>query len=117
MGNERLRIVLEFNKGNIEDLKLYEKLVRFSHPAAIIKDILKGVIPILVIDGHESRDVSCMGNERLRIVLEFNKGNIEDLKLYKKLIKFSHPAAIIKDILKGVIPITIIDGQVSKDED
>ena len=39
--------------------------------------------------------------QRLRIVLEFSKNKIADLKLYQELIKYSNPPAHVKDILKG----------------
>lgn len=47
--------------------------------------------------------------ERLRVVLEFSKNKKDDLELYGKLIKLSSPAAIVKDILKGVLPLDTID--------
>lgn len=47
--------------------------------------------------------------ERLRIVLEFNKGKIEDLQLYSELNKYSNPAAHTKDILKGLVTIPTIN--------
>lgn len=47
--------------------------------------------------------------QRLRIVLEFSKGNIDDLKLYSELSKFSNPAAHTKDILKGLSPLPTIN--------
>ena len=33
----------------------------------------------------------------------------DDLELYGKLIKLSSPAAIVKDILKGVLPLDTIN--------
>jgi len=47
--------------------------------------------------------------ERLRIVLEFNKNRIDDLKLYCELNKYSNAAAHIKDILKGLAPVPTIN--------
>lgn len=47
---QRLRIILEFSKNKPEDLELYGKLLRLSSPAAIIKDILKGVLPLSTIN-------------------------------------------------------------------
>ena len=47
--------------------------------------------------------------ERLRIVLEFNKGRIDDLRLYNEINKYSNPAAHIKDILKGLSPLPTIN--------
>ncbi|MBY6761808.1 hypothetical protein HYH84_12765 [Clostridium botulinum] len=43
--------------------------------------------------------------ERLRIPLEFNKNRKEDLELYNTLQKYSNPAAYIKDVLRGLVPI------------
>lgn len=43
---ERLRITLEFNRNRKEDLNLYEKLQNYSNPAAYIKDVLRGLLPI-----------------------------------------------------------------------
>ncbi|GEM_PF-1371627 len=57
-----------------------------------------------------------MSNERLRVVLEFNKNSMEDLKLYKRLSEFSHPASIVKDILKGLIPLSILGDQETNDK-
>ena len=47
--------------------------------------------------------------ERLRIVLEFNKGKIDDLRLYSELNKYSNPSAHVKDILKGLATIPTMD--------
>lgn len=47
--------------------------------------------------------------ERLRIVLEFNKGRIDDLQLFSELNKFSNPAAHVKDILKGLSPLPTLN--------
>lgn len=33
---------------------------------------------------------------------------MEELKLYGRLLKFSNPAAIVKDILKETLPIKIL---------
>lgn len=46
--------------------------------------------------------------DRLRVVLEFKKSDLEELKLYGDLIKFSNPSSIVKDILKGVLPLEVI---------
>ena len=43
--------------------------------------------------------------ERLRIPLEFNKTKKEEIELYNKLQKHSNPAAYIKDVLLGLVPI------------
>lgn len=47
--------------------------------------------------------------ERLRIILEFSKNKKDDLELYSKLIQLSNPAAIVKDVLKGILPLSTID--------
>lgn len=47
--------------------------------------------------------------DRLRIVLEFSRKNIDDLKLYGELIKFSSPPNHVKDILKGLSPLPTLD--------
>lgn len=46
--------------------------------------------------------------DRLRIVLEFKRTDIEEVELYAELLKFSNPASIIKDILKGLVPVSVI---------
>lgn len=46
--------------------------------------------------------------DRLRIVVEFRKTDIEELKLYQALLGFSSPGAIIKDILKNKLPVGIL---------
>lgn len=46
--------------------------------------------------------------ERLRIVLEFNKSRIDDLRLYNELNKYSNPSAHVKDVLKGLVPMPTI---------
>ncbi|APH24208.1 hypothetical protein CF088_05085 [Clostridium botulinum] len=46
--------------------------------------------------------------DRLRVVLEFRKTDVKELQLYGKLLKFSNPAAVVKDILKGTLPIKIL---------
>ena len=45
---------------------------------------------------------------RLRVILEFSKTKKDDLELYSKLIKLSNPGAVVKDILKGVLPLDTI---------
>lgn len=47
--------------------------------------------------------------DRLRVVLEFRKSDIKELQLYGKLLKFSNPAAVVKHILKGTLPVDIIN--------
>ncbi|HDK7180713.1 TPA: hypothetical protein PTW06_003632 [Clostridium botulinum] len=47
--------------------------------------------------------------DRLRVVLEFKKTDVKELQLYGKLLEFSNPAAVVKDILKGTLPIEILE--------
>lgn len=47
---QRLRIILEFSKNKKDDLELYSKLIRLSNPGAVVKDVLKGVLPLSTID-------------------------------------------------------------------
>lgn len=42
----RLRIPIEFNPSKEADIKLYEQLSKYSNPAAYIKDVLRGLLPI-----------------------------------------------------------------------
>ena len=42
----RLRITLELNKNRKEEVNLYDKLQNYSNPAAYIKDVLRGLLPI-----------------------------------------------------------------------
>ncbi|AUN18186.1 hypothetical protein B2H91_06360 [Clostridium botulinum] len=46
--------------------------------------------------------------DRLRVVLEFRKTDLKELQLYGELLKFSNPGAVVKDILKGTLPIKIL---------
>lgn len=46
--------------------------------------------------------------DRLRIVLEFKRTDIEEIELYAELLKFSNPASTVKDILKGLVPIDVV---------
>ncbi|MZK51892.1 hypothetical protein [Clostridium beijerinckii] len=43
--------------------------------------------------------------ERLRIVVEFSGKKEDEYKLYYRLQKHSNPAAYIKDVLLGLVPI------------
>lgn len=49
--------------------------------------------------------------DRLRVVLEFKKSDLEELQLYGDLMKFSNPASIVKDILKGVLSVEVISNK------
>ncbi len=52
--------------------------------------------------------------ERLRIVLEFKKTSAEDLELYSKLLDFSNPPGMVKDILKGLVPLSVLEKEDDK---
>ncbi|MEA5269344.1 hypothetical protein VB566_00430 [Clostridium perfringens] len=47
-------------------------------------------------------------SKRLVIAVEFSKSKIEELQLYGKLKEYSAPGSIIKDILKGTLPVSIL---------
>lgn len=47
---ERLRVVLEFSKNKERDLLLYQQLIKYSNPGAIVKDMLFGVLPLPNVD-------------------------------------------------------------------
>lgn len=49
--------------------------------------------------------------ERAIIRIEFSKKNIEEMMIYNRLKEFSNPAATIKDILKGILPVNVINNQ------
>lgn len=46
--------------------------------------------------------------KRLVISVEFSKNKPEELELYLKLIKHSSSSGLIKDILKGLIPVSVL---------
>lgn len=52
----RLIIQVEFSKSKIEELQLYSKLKEFSTPGAIIKDILKGVLPLEILKNNSDNE-------------------------------------------------------------
>lgn len=43
---ERLRVIMEFSKKKERDLKLYQELIKYSNPGAVVKDMLYGIIPL-----------------------------------------------------------------------
>lgn len=51
---------------------------------------------------------------RLIITVEFSKNKIEELELYAKLKNFSSPGSIVKDILKGNLPLSILKEEDTK---
>ena len=53
---ERLRIVLEFSKNKKDELELYGELIRYSSPAAHVKDILKGICPLPTLDSRKVQE-------------------------------------------------------------
>ncbi|MFR5267172.1 hypothetical protein [Clostridium sp.] len=48
-----------------------------------------------------------MTRDRLRIILEFNPKNPEDLKLYNVLIKYSKPSFYVKDCIRGLLELPV----------
>ena len=52
--------------------------------------------------------------KRLVIPVEFSQIKEEDIQLYLKLKSFDKPGAIIKDILKGRLPLSILQEQEEK---
>lgn len=54
---ERLRIVLEFSKRKMEDLELYQELIRYSSPPAHVKDILMGRCPVPTLKTMDNKKV------------------------------------------------------------
>ena len=52
----RLVIPVEFSKNSIEDLKLYARLRELTAPGAVIKDILKGKLPAVIIQEVENEE-------------------------------------------------------------
>lgn len=47
---DRLPIVLYFDMRNPEEIKLYNNLKKYTNPAAHIKDVLRGLVPVLPLD-------------------------------------------------------------------
>ena len=52
--------------------------------------------------------------DRLKVTIEFNKGSIEDLKFYANLKKFDKPGIIIKNVIMGKLPASVLE--VEEDE-
>lgn len=62
---ERLRITIEFNKNRREELNLYDNLQNYSNPAAYIKDVLRGLLPIpgkVIVSGIENSSIQITNN-------------------------------------------------------
>lgn len=53
MTAQRLRIIIECSKLKKEEVQLYEKLVSFSNPGVIAKEILLGKLPVAILKGNE----------------------------------------------------------------
>lgn len=51
-----------------------------------------------------------MASQRLKIVVECLKSNKEEIELYEKLSNFTYPGVIIKEILLGKLPLSILKG-------
>lgn len=66
---ERLRIPLEFNKTKKEEVELYNRLQKHSNPAAYIKDVLLGLVPIpgqlVLLPNKENIEMKSTDNEDL----------------------------------------------------
>ena len=54
----------------------------------------------------ENKDI--LDKKRLMITLDFSKAKENEVKLYEKLTKFTHPQGIIKDILLKNLPVDIL---------
>lgn len=50
---KRLIIAVEFSKNKKEELQLYNNLKTYSSPGSIIKDILKGYLPLSLLHKEE----------------------------------------------------------------
>lgn len=112
---ERLRIVPEFSKNKKEDLELYVELMRYSNPAAHVKDVLRGVCQLPTLKAMDDKEMQILREiQRLRIIMEFSKNKKEDLELYGELIKYSSPAAQVKDILMGRCPLPTLPSMNNK---
>lgn len=49
MAKERRRITIECREGDYLDNELWEALQKYSNPASIIKDMLKGLVSLPVL--------------------------------------------------------------------
>lgn len=66
---ERLRIPLEFSKTKKEEIELYNRLQKHSNPAAYIKDVLLGLVPIpgqlVLLPNKENTEINSNDEEDL----------------------------------------------------
>lgn len=53
---QRLRITIDFNKNRVDDLRLYDVLIKYSSPGSHIKDVLKGLCPLPKIDNGVQKE-------------------------------------------------------------
>jgi len=54
---QRLRITIDFNKNRVDDLRLYDALIKYSSPGSYVKDVLKGLCPLPKVDnGIQNKD-------------------------------------------------------------
>lgn len=53
---KRLVIPVEFSFSKEEEIKLYTTLKGYSSPGSIIKDILKGKLPVSILNYQEGLD-------------------------------------------------------------
>lgn len=53
MATQRLKIIVECSKFKPEEVLLYERLIRFSNPGVIAKEILLGKLPVAILKGNE----------------------------------------------------------------
>ena len=49
--------------------------------------------------------------DRLKITIEFSKENLEDLKFYANLKKFDKAGIIIKNVIMGKLPVSVLEVQ------
>lgn len=54
--------------------------------------------------------------DRLKITIEFSKGNAEELEFYGKLKELYNPGAIIKNIIMGKLPADILKFDTKSEE-
>lgn len=52
---KRMKIALEFKVKKAGESELYDKLISFSNPQGIIKDILMGKLPLSILNPNEKR--------------------------------------------------------------
>ena len=55
-----------------------------------------------------------MASNRLTLVVEFSKSDLEEVEMYNLIRGFSSPQGIVKDILKGKLPASLVQAKVNK---